>query len=56
MIRQAIDSAGPKRIMFSSGQDVIDPGFVLGSYANADLTPREEKLIMYENAKRLFGL
>ena len=56
IIRQAIDTVGPERILFGSDQDLIDPGFVLGSYADADLTPREERLIMYENAKRLFGL
>ena len=55
-IREAVDALGPERVLFGSDADALDRGFVLGSYADAGLTLIECKMVMYDNAKRLFKL
>lgn len=45
-----------KRILFGSDMDLNNPAFVLGIYQDANLNEREMKAVMYENAKRLFGI
>ena len=47
---------GPRRLLFGTDQDVHNPAWILGQYYEAGLTPAQEEMIMYRNAKRLFGL
>ncbi|MEN9938235.1 MAG: hypothetical protein RLZZ387_4814 [Chloroflexota bacterium] len=42
--------------MYGSDRDLLHPGFVLGTYHDAGLTPEEERQVMYTNARRLYGL
>ncbi len=53
-VRTAIDIAGKERVLFGSDFPLIDPGYVLGHYQEADLSAEEERAIMWENAVRLF--
>jgi predicted TIM-barrel fold metal-dependent hydrolase len=55
-IRGAVDVVGPWRPLFGTDLNFIDPAFLLGGYADAAFTPDERQLIMYDNARRLFGL
>ncbi len=54
-VRAAIDSVGPERVLFGSDFPLIDPGYVLGHYGDAELSTVEEEKIMYTNARDLFG-
>ena len=54
--RNALHEPGPERLLFGTDQDLFDAGFELGGYWDAALTPEQAELIMYRNAKRLFGL
>jgi predicted TIM-barrel fold metal-dependent hydrolase len=45
-----------KRILFGSDMDINNPAFVLGIYQDANLNENEMKAVMYDNAKRLFGI
>jgi predicted TIM-barrel fold metal-dependent hydrolase len=56
VIREVVDVLGADRVLFGSDESALDRGFVLGTYADAGLTPGESKLVMYENAKCLFKL
>ena len=55
-IRNALGIFGPERLLFGTDQDLFDAGFELGGYWDAGLSPHEAEMIMYTNAKRLFGL
>lgn len=56
VIQDALEAIGPERLLFGTDQDLLHPGFVLGTYYDAGLTPEQEQMIMYTNARRLFGL
>jgi predicted TIM-barrel fold metal-dependent hydrolase len=56
VIRNALDVLGPERLLFGTDQDLFDAGFELGGYWDAGLTPEQAEMIMYTNAKRVFGL
>ena len=56
IVRDALDAVGPERLLFGTDQDLFDPGFMLGTYYDADLSPEQERMIMYTNARRLFRL
>jgi len=55
-IREAIDTVGPDRVLFGSDAGALDRGFVLGAYVDARLTPAESRMVMHDNAQRLFRL
>lgn len=56
LLADALATIGPERLLFGTDQDLHDPGFGLGMYYDAGLTPEQEVKIMYRNAKRLFDL
>ena len=56
VIRNALDVLGPERLLFGTDQDLFDAGFELGGYWDAGFTPEQAEMIMYTNAKRVFGL
>ncbi|HMP42292.1 MAG TPA: amidohydrolase family protein [Roseiflexaceae bacterium] len=56
VIPDALAAVGPERLMYGSDQDLLHPGFVLGTYHDAGFTAEQEHQIMYSNAKRLFRL
>jgi len=56
VIRNALEVLGPERLLFGTDQDLFDAGFELGGYWDAGFTLKQAEMIMYKNAKRLFGL
>lgn len=54
-VRRAIETAGVDRILFGSDFPLIDPGYVLGHYQEADLSADEQQAIMWRNAEQLFS-
>lgn len=56
IVRRAIERAGVHKVLFGSDQLLIDPGYVLGAYRDADLTPEEWEQIAWRNPRRVFGL
>jgi predicted TIM-barrel fold metal-dependent hydrolase len=56
VIRNALQVLGSERLLFGTDQDLFDAAFELGGYWDADFTPEQAEMIMYTNAKRLFGL
>ena len=55
-IRYARDRLGAGRILFGTDMDIISPAFGLGMIRGADITDDERRMILYENAARMFGL
>lgn len=56
VIPDALAAVGAGRLMYGSDQDLLHPGFVLGTYHDAGLAPDVEERVMYSNARQLFGL
>jgi uncharacterized protein len=54
-VRASVAIAGPERVLFGSDAPLLDPAFVLGTYADADLPAGSEQRIRWENAAALFG-
>ena len=52
IIERAVQKIGAEHILF--GTDTYSPAFQLARIAWADISPEEKKLILAENAKRLF--
>lgn len=55
-IRWVLDRLDPHRLLFGSDSTLIDPGVTLGAIDAACLSEEEQRLIMFENARDLFGL
>ena len=55
-VRATIDAVGCERILFGSDLGLFDPIYDLGVYEEADLSTPERQAIMYDNARRLFGI
>jgi len=47
---------GPERLLFGSDQTLLSLGASVGLYLDAGLGPTERRLILRENARRIFGL
>ena len=47
---------GAERVLYGSDMNWIDPRTTLGRVLDADLTPEQQRLILGENAQRLFRL
>ncbi len=56
LIQQGVSILGPERLMFGTDQDLFDPGYALGTYYDARLSPAEAEKVMYSNALRVYGL
>jgi predicted TIM-barrel fold metal-dependent hydrolase len=55
-IRQAIQAVGPERVLFGTDSSLFLPEYMWGAMQDMDLSAEEYRLIMGENASRLFGL
>ena len=55
-IRWVLDRIDPSRMLFGSDSTLIDPGLAIGAFRAARLSADEQRLVMHENAERLFTL
>lgn len=55
-VRRTIDAVSKERIVFGTDLDLIVPAFALGIYYEADLSPKEYRLIMAEKSRRILKL
>jgi predicted TIM-barrel fold metal-dependent hydrolase len=53
-VRDGIDILGPERVLFGSDQTLLGIGSTIGVYLDARLTESERRLVLSENAKRIF--
>jgi hypothetical protein len=54
-IEKAIAAVGAERVLFGSDLTLLDPGYTLGLVTGAEMGEREKRMVLYGNAKRLFG-
>ncbi len=54
-LEKAVQIVGAERILFGSDVTLLDPGYTLGFVTGAEIGERERRLILYDNAQRLFG-
>ena len=52
----AIEAIGTHRILFGSGCPGLDPAAALGIIQDSDISPAGQRLILHENAAKLFNL
>ena len=55
-VRDCIDILGPERVLFGTDQTLLSVGAAVGLYLDANLTDKERRLILSENAQRVFCL
>jgi predicted TIM-barrel fold metal-dependent hydrolase len=55
-LRAAITAVGAERVLFGTDSTLFAPEYVFGSIADMGLSENEYRLVMGENAKRLFSL
>jgi predicted TIM-barrel fold metal-dependent hydrolase len=55
-IRDSLALLGPERLLFGSDQTLLSVGAAVGLYCDAGLTAHERRLILGENARRIFRL
>jgi predicted TIM-barrel fold metal-dependent hydrolase len=53
-IKECLPVLGPERLLFGSDQTLLSLGGSVGLYLDAGLNERERRLILRENAKRIF--
>lgn len=54
-LEQTVAAVGAERIMFGSDLTLLDPGYTIGLVTGAEIGEAEQRLILYGNAKRVFG-
>jgi predicted TIM-barrel fold metal-dependent hydrolase len=55
-MRFAIDFSGPDRLLFSSDHPWVEPRLIFETLRSLNLSASNEKFILSENARELFGL
>lgn len=55
-IRWVLDRIDPARMLFGTDSTLIDPALAIGAFRAARMSAEEERLVMHENAQRLFAL
>ncbi|MDD2707443.1 MAG: amidohydrolase family protein [Verrucomicrobiae bacterium] len=55
-VRAGLDILGPERVLFGSDQTLLSLGASIGLYLDARMSAAERRLVLHENAKRIFGL
>ncbi|HIE08405.1 MAG TPA: metal-dependent hydrolase [Armatimonadetes bacterium] len=55
-IREAVEIAGERKVLFGSDLTLINPAFVLGNILASGLSEAELERVLYWNAKELFRL
>jgi predicted TIM-barrel fold metal-dependent hydrolase len=54
-IKDCLRRLGPERLLFGSDETLLSLGASVGLYLDAGLGPAERRLILHDNAKRIFG-
>jgi len=54
-MRDCLQILGPERLLFGTDQTLLSVGGQVGLYLDAGFGPQEMRLVMYENARRIFG-
>jgi hypothetical protein len=55
-LRDSVDVLGPERVLFGSDHNFLSLGASVGLYWDAGLSAEERRLVLHENARRLFRL
>ncbi len=55
-LRDCLDILGAQRVLFGSDQTLLSVGAAVGLYLDARMNARERRLVLRENARRIFGL
>ena len=55
-IGTAVKILGAERVLFGSGMTEGDPSIQKGAVLDAQISDREKEMVLYENARRLFGI
>jgi predicted TIM-barrel fold metal-dependent hydrolase len=53
-LRDAIGAVGAERVLFGTDSTLFAPEYTLGAVEDMNVTPEELRLVMGENAKKLF--
>jgi hypothetical protein len=53
-LERAVSMVGAERLLYGSDLTLLDPGYTLGLVTGSELSPHQQRLILYENARRLF--
>ncbi|MCE5237641.1 amidohydrolase family protein [bacterium] len=54
-LEQSVSVVGAERILFGTDLTLLDPGYTLGLVTGAEIGERQKRLILHDNAQRLFG-
>ncbi|MBU0610714.1 MAG: amidohydrolase family protein [Armatimonadetes bacterium] len=54
-LEKSVSIVGAERLLFGSDLTLLDPGYTLGLATGAEIGEAEKRMILYGNAKRLFG-
>lgn len=55
-LRECLDLLGPERVLFGTDQTLLSVASQVGLYLDAQLSPRERRLVLRDNARRLYNL
>ncbi|MCC6832615.1 MAG: amidohydrolase family protein, partial [Thermoleophilia bacterium] len=55
-VRAVVSLVGIDRLLFGTDSPLLEPSFVLGTYADAGLTPATHPGVFHDAASRLFGI
>jgi predicted TIM-barrel fold metal-dependent hydrolase len=55
-VAAAVRALGPERVLFGSGMTENNPFMQKGVVLDADISDREKEMVLYENARRVFGI
>jgi uncharacterized protein len=54
-IERSVSVVGAERLLYGSDLTLLDPGYTLGLVTGAEIPEEHKRLILHENARRLFG-
>jgi predicted TIM-barrel fold metal-dependent hydrolase len=54
-LEKSIGVVGAERLLYGSDLTLLDPGYTLGLVTGAEIGEAEKRLILHDNAQRLFG-
>jgi predicted TIM-barrel fold metal-dependent hydrolase len=55
-LAMAVETLGSRRVLFGTGSPLMSPIFALGMVRDSQLPAADKDQILYQNAKRLFGM
>jgi predicted TIM-barrel fold metal-dependent hydrolase len=56
MVEKAVEVLGPTRVLFATDAGFLDPPAQLARVMSAELTEKDKRMVLGENATRIFGL